>query len=69
MRVVDIIPKDITILTEFSVEEVQSLLFCMDRTEVTIDHDSPEEVQKMKYFTEIFYKTLVNLEEKVRDVN
>ena len=65
MRIVDIVPKDLAILTEFCTKDIDRLLFCLDHCEVSIDKTVQEEVDCMNYFTDTFYKTLKDLREKL----
>ena len=69
MRVLDIVPKEIVILTELSIAEIHSLIFCLERCEVKYDTSNSEETQHFKYFVEHFYKDLLAIKEKVANVS
>lgn len=65
MRVVDIIPKDISIVLDISAAELDKLLFCLDRCAVNYSSEDTCEQEKVTYFTDVFYKTLLGLKEKL----
>ena len=69
MKVIDIIPKEIAILTEFKVPDIEALIFCLERSSVSIDTTDPEQVKKMQYFTEDFFKILVELQKRLENVS
>ncbi len=67
MKIVDIVPKDITVLMEFAVSDIDSILFCLNHCEITINETVEVEVAHMAYFKDVFYKTLSNLQEELTD--
>jgi len=67
MKVVDIIPKDIAILVELSVENVDALLYGFDHCQII--QDETTDVAKIEYFTKTFFKVLCDLEEKLKDAS
>jgi len=69
MRVVDIIPKDIAILTEFSPANLESLVFCLENCVVNIDSADEEATAHAQYFSETFYNTLVELQNRLNNVD
>lgn len=69
MKVVDIIPRNIVILNEFSVGEIKSLLFCLERCTIECDINNEEEKKHAAYFTDTFYKALLAIKERVDNGN
>ena len=69
MKVIDIIPKDIAILCEFNPKNIEAVAFCLERSSVSIDTKDPEQVEKMRYFTEDFYKILIELQKRLANVS
>ena len=67
MRIVDIIPKDISILIDLSPVEINDILFCLDNCVINYSSDEEEEQRKVTYFTDVFYKNLLDLKEKLAD--
>jgi len=67
MKIVDIVPKDISVLMEFSVSNIDSILFCLNHCEITINETVEVEVAHMTYFKDVFYKTLSNLQGEFAD--
>jgi len=67
MRIVDIIPKDIAILTEFSPANLDSLIYCLERCEIKID--SADDKAHTDYFSDTFYNTLVELRDRLNNVD
>ena len=69
MKILDIIPKDISIITEFSIQNIEALLFCMEKCQLTYDLQDEDQVDKVAYFTHEFHQTLCDLEEKLKDAS
>ena len=69
MKVIDIIPKDIAILCEFTPKHVDAITFCLERSSVSIDTKDPEQVEKMRYFTDDFYKIVLELQKRLENVS
>ena len=69
MKVIDVIPKDIVILNEFSVSEITSLLFCLEHCTIEYDTANDEEKKHADYFTNKFYKVLLAIEERIKNVD
>ncbi len=65
MIVRDILPREIAIITEFSVEEIDNLIFCLDHCSIAYDSRNTEEVKKVDYVVSDFYKVLLELREKI----
>ncbi|MCK5862445.1 MAG: hypothetical protein KAH38_08160 [Candidatus Hydrogenedentes bacterium] len=67
MKVVDIIPKNISIITEFTLEEIESILFCLQHSTVVFEDTVPEEAAHVDYFTNTFFNILQDLHTRVAD--
>lgn len=68
MIVKDIQPREIAILCEYTIEEIDNLLFCLDHCIVNYDTTKEQEKNKVDYFTTIFYETLVAIRERIENV-
>lgn len=69
MKIVAIIPKEIVILNEFTVENIKSLIFCLEHCSVEYDQKDETKQKQVDYFTDVFYKTLLELEKRLENVS
>lgn len=68
MLVRDILPREIAIIAEFKIKEIDSLLFCLDHCVINYDSEKQEEVEKVNYVVSDFYKVLQELKERIDNV-
>jgi hypothetical protein len=68
MIVKDIQPREIAVLCEFTVEQIEAILFSLDNCVITYDNSNKKDDKKVKYVIEHFHKTLVALKERIDNV-
>jgi hypothetical protein len=69
MRIIDVVPKDISVITEFSVQEIQDILFCMEHCVVEIDKKDVAASKSVEYFSTNFYDTLQKLNKRLQNAD
>lgn len=68
MIVKDIQPREIAILCEYKINEIDSLIFCLDNCVINYDSENENEKEKVDYVVNTFYKTLVELRKRIENV-
>ncbi len=63
MKIIDVVPKDIVVLAELSLSQIDSILFCLDRTTIEYDTTDSDAVAHVDYVVGALYQTLVALKE------
>jgi len=69
MRVIDIVPKDISIIVELSVSDLDSLIYCLDNSVVDYDAANGEQVNAVTYYTDVFYPLLTDIKKRLNNVD
>ena len=67
MKIIDIVPKQIVVRTELTIEQINSLVFCLEHSTVDYNSDDKEEAKHVNYYTAIFYKSLLELQKRFTD--
>ncbi len=65
--VVSVQPRDIYVLVEFSIDEIQKILTVMDLIELNYDGTDKEQAEAKKYFVDKFYPFFKELKKELID--
>ena len=67
MRILDVVAKDVYVLMEMSLSELEKVKFLLDNAEINYNKDIPEEAEAAEFLHANFYPFLEQTIKQVRE--